>query len=155
MRFFLLLIILISFNSCDYISFKKNPKQEFNDTLDVNKVDVFPSFEVCDSIIDKRKKENCFRTTIHQEITKDLESQNIKVKRPVDEIITVVITIHSDKRITLKSIDASKNLKKEIPNIKELIEGSIAKLPKVFPAIKRDIPVTSEYKLPIQIKLEN
>jgi hypothetical protein len=144
------------FTSCDYLSFRKNNKQEKLDTIvNVKEVDVFPSFKVCDSIIDKAGKTDCFRSVIHQEIAQNLASENIKVKRPVDETITVVITIHSEKIIALKSISASDSLHREIPDLKKMIEKSIAKLPKVFPATKRGIPVTSEYILPIRVKLEN
>jgi hypothetical protein len=144
------------FTSCDYLSFRKNNKQEKLDTIvNVKEVDVFPSFKVCDSIIDKAEKTNCFRSVIHQEIAQNLKSQNIKVKRSVDETITVIITIHSDRTIALKSISASDSLYQEIPDLKQMIEKSIAELPEVFPAIKIGIPVTSEYILPIRVKLEN
>ncbi len=156
MRFLVLLFLIFSFTSCDYFSFKKNTNQERLDTI-VNKkeVGIFPSFPVCDSIIEKTKKEDCFRKTIHQEIAESLAKQNIKVRRSVDETITVIITVHSNETVTLKSINASDSLRREIPNLKKMIEKSIADLPKVFPARKRGIPVTSEYTLPIRIKLEN
>lgn len=144
------------FTSCDYLSFKKNKDIEQLDTIvNVKEVDVFPSFKACDSIIDRAKKSDCFRRVIHQEIAQNLESQNIKVKKPVDETITVIITIHSDKTIALKSISASDSLYQQIPDLKKMIEKSIRDLPEVFPAIKIGIPVTSEYILPIRVKLEN
>ena len=86
---------------------------------------------------------------------KSLRNQNIKVKRPVDETIHVVITIPSKGKATLKSIKASDNLHKEIPDLKKILEKSIADLPEIFPAIKRGITVTSEHILPIRIKLES
>lgn len=155
LRFFVVFFLVIITGSCDHISFKKEPKQVFNDSLDVTQVDKYPSFPACDSIIDKEKKAACFRNTIYQEISKSLSSQQVKVKRPVDETIQVVITIHSDQRIELKSMEASDSLLTEIPDLKAIIQKSILGLPKVFPAIKKDIPVTSEYKLPIKISLKN
>jgi len=155
-RRLIILSILISFCSCDYFSFKKNPNQEKLDTIvDVRSVDVFPSFKICDSIIEKTQKTDCFRNTIHREIAKSLTNQNIKVRRSVNETITVTITIQANSKMVLKSVDASEDLYKEIPKLKEYLEKSIEELPNIFPAIKRSIPVTSEYTLPIRIKLEN
>lgn len=156
MRVFTFLVILLFFNSCDYFSFKKNSNPEKLDSIvDVTSVDTFPSFQVCDSIINKTEKTACFRKTIHQEITQSLANQKIRIRSSIDETINVIITIHPDSRITLKSVKASENVYQEIANLKEVIEKSIGDLPKVFPAIKRGIPVTSEYILPIRIRLEN
>lgn len=156
LRVFVFLLIVVSFGSCDYISFKKDtPKQKIDTIVDVKTVDVSPSFQVCDSIIDKTLKTSCFRNTIHQEIASSLQEFDIKVRKPVDETIMVTITIHSDSKVSLKSMNASDHLLEQIPDFKKMIEKSIAKLPKIFPAIKRAIPVTSEYTLPIKVKLHN
>jgi len=156
LRVFAFLLILVCLNSCDYISFKKKtPKQELDTLVDITTVDMFPSFQVCDSIIEKVEKTACFRNTIHQEITSSLQVYNIKVKKTVDETITVTITIGSDSKVELTSIKASNHLLQQIPNFREMMEKSIADLPKIFPAIKRGIPVNSEYTLPVKIALRN
>ena len=123
--------------------------------VDFTSVDVSPSFKVCDVFIDKVKKNTCFRNTIREEIAKSLSKYSIKVKQPLDETITVTMIINSNKEVKLMNIDASETLIKEIPVLHEMIEKSIADLPNVYPAIKRGIPVTTQYKLPIKIKLEN
>lgn len=156
MKKLLILSILVCFCSCDYFSFKKNNIPEKIDTnIDYKEVDSSPTFEACKDFIDKEKKTDCFRKTIHQEIAKSLSNQNIKVKKPVNETIQVVITLPSEGKANLKSIIASDNLYEEIPDLKEMIEKSIADLPTIIPAVKRGIKVTSEYKLPIKIKLES
>ena len=145
MKRLIILSILISFCSCDYFSFKKNPNQEKIDTIvNIKEVDVSPSFKICDSIIEKTQKTACFRNTIHREIAKSLANQKIKVRRTVNETITVTITIQANSKMVLKSVDASEDLYKEIPKLKAYLEKSIEELPKIFPAIKRSIPVTFE-----------
>ncbi|MFY0629929.1 MAG: hypothetical protein JXR05_06070 [Flavobacteriaceae bacterium] len=147
--------MLVCFCSCDYFSFQKNKPQEKLDTnVDYKAVDTPPSFEACKNLIDQEKID-CFRKMMHQEIAKSLSSQDIKVKRPVDETIHVIITISSEGKATLKSIKASDNLYQEIPKLKQMLEKSIVGLPIIYPAIKRGITVTSEYTMPIKIKLEN
>lgn len=156
LRFFTLLFFTLSFSTCDYFSFeRKKNAQELDTIVDKSTVDVFPSFAVCHAIIDKEKKANCFRETIHSEIATSLGEQEIKVKKPVNETVEVIITVHSDHRLVLKSLNASEEIIAQIPDLEERIKKSIEDLPKVHAAIKRGIPVTSEYKLPIQIKIED
>ena len=152
-KYFILLVVLLCF-SCDYFSFENNKNEDKLDmNIDYSSVDSSPSFKVCDSIIDKAKKTICFRTTIREEISKSLAKYSIKVKKPVDETIVVTITIQSNKQVKLSKLEASDSLLLEISDLKEMIEKSIDELPEIYPAIKRSIPVTTEYKLPIRIKL--
>lgn len=156
MRYFFYIGIVLSFASCDYFSFEKNENLDKIDMdIDFTSVDFSPSFKVCDTLIDKSKKTNCFRKTMRQEIYKSLEKHSIKLKHPIDETIEVVITIQSNKEVTLSAIKVSDSLLREIPRLQEMIEKSIEALPDIYPAIKRGIPVTTAYTLPIKIKLEN
>jgi len=156
LRFFTVFMIAMSFCSCDYFSFeRKKTPQELDTIVDKSSVDVFPSFSVCDSIIDKEKKTHCFRETIHKEITQSLSEEKIRVKKPVDETIEVIIIVHADHKLVLKSLKASEHIISIIPDIEDRIKKSIQTLPKVHAAIKRGIPVTSEFKLPIRVKLDD
>ena len=156
MRYFFYIGIVLSFTSCDYFSFEKNENLDKIDTdIDFTSVDFSPSFKVCDTLIDKSKKTNCFRKTMRQEIYKSLEKYSIKLKHPIDETIEVVITIQSNKEVKLSAIKVSDSLLREIPRLQEMIEKSIEALPDIYPAIKRGIPVTTAYTIPIKIKVEN
>ena len=154
MRYFLFICLLISFTSCEYFSFEKNKNIEKID-VDFTSVDVSPSFKVCDSLIDKDKKSSCFRTTIRQEISSSLAKQSIQVPQSVDETIEVAITIQSNKEVKLTSIKSSDSLLVILPSLKAILKKSVEELPAVYPAIKRGIPVTTVYKLPIRIAVKN
>ena len=123
--------------------------------VDYTSVDVSPSFKVCDSLIDKDEKSSCFRSTIREEIASNLAKQSIQVAQSVDETIEVAITIQSNKEAKLTSIKSSDSLLVILPSLKDILKKSVEKLPAIYPAIKRGIPVTTQYKLPIRIKLEN
>ena len=156
MRYFLFICLLISFTSCNYFSFEKNKNVETIDMdLDYSSVDVSPSFRVCDSLIEKDKKDTCFRTTLRQEIFSSLAKQSIQVPQSVDETIEVAITIQSDKEVKLTSIKSSDSLMAIVPSLKAILKKSVEELPAVYPAIKRGIPVTTVYKLPIRIAVKN
>ncbi len=156
MRYFLLICLLFSFTSCEYFSFEKNKNIEKIDVdVDFTSVDVSPSFKVCDSLIEKEKKNTCFRTTLRQEISSSLAKQSIQVPQSVDETIEVAITIQSNKEVKLTSIKSSDSLLVILPSLKAILKKSVEELPAVYPAIKRGIPVTTVYKLPIRIAVKN
>ena len=123
--------------------------------LDYSSVDVSPSFRVCDSLIEKDKKDTCFRTTLRQEIFSSLAKQSIQVPQSVDETIEVAITIQSNKEVRLTSIKSSDSLMAIVPSLKAILKKSVEELPALYPAIKRGIPVTTVYKLPIRIAVKN
>ena len=123
--------------------------------VDFTSVDVSPSFKVCDSLIDKDKKSSCFRTTIRQEISSSLANQSIQVAQSIDETIEVAITIQSNKEIKLTSIKSSDSLLVILSSLKDILKKSVEELPTIYPAIKRGIPVTTVYKLPIRIAVKN
>jgi hypothetical protein len=141
--------------SCDYISFKrKKDFEQINPNIDVTSVDTPPSFGKCNAIIDKQEKTDCFYEEIHKELSLSLQEQKIKVRQNINETVEVVITIHADKKVTLKSIEASEQLYEQIPEFKKILENAIADLPEMIPANKKGIPVTSEYKLPVRISIK-
>ena len=149
---FLLMVFFIT--SCDKFSFSKNDKKvDLNTTVDFSSVDTFPSFKACDSIFDKAKKSDCFRTTIHQKIGAELQQHTFVIKDSIDEIIYVDLIINSEGVFTLDTIKSSNNIKKVLPQLDSLLRVSVQKLPKIFAANKMGIPVSVKYRLPIRIKL--
>ena len=149
---FLLMVFFIT--SCDQFSFSKNDKNiVINSNVDYSSVDTFPSFAICDSIIDKTKKSDCFRTTIHQKIGAELQQHTFVIKDSIDEVIYVDLIINSEGIFTLDTIKSSENIKKTLPQLDSLLRLSVYKLPQIHAANKRGIPVTIKYSLPIRIKL--
>jgi hypothetical protein len=147
------LIILIT--SCDKFSFSKKQQIQIIDTIvDFTVVDTFPSFKVCDSLIDKTKKQDCFRKTIHQKIGEELKKHSLSIKHSIDETVFVDLVINAKGEIIFKELKASEQIKKDLPELESLIQLSIENLPKTYAAIKRGIPVTTAYQLPIRILLK-
>lgn len=156
MRYLILLFALFFLNSCDYFSFKrKNDYKEINPKLDTTTVDLPPSLGRCNSLIDKEEKTTCFYEEMSKSFAQSLQKEDIKVKTPVNEVVSVNIRIDSSGKVSLQSIEASDAIYKEIPNFKQLIESAIRDLPKIVAAVKKEVPVTTEYELPIKISFQN
>ncbi|WP_435415384.1 hypothetical protein [Polaribacter aestuariivivens] len=155
-RFFLFQILIISFCiSCDKFSFKKNKQiQEIDTIVNFSSVDTYPSFKVCDSLIAKKAQENCFRNTIHATIGAKLQEHKFTIRDSISEIIYVDLLIDANGKITLKEIESSKNIQTQLPKLDSVLRISVESIPTIFPAIKRGIPVTTKYKLPIKIELK-
>ena len=150
---FLLLFIFIT--SCDNFSFSKNKNMQLLDTIvNFSSVDTSPSFKVCDSIIDKQKKNNCFRTTIHQKIGAELQKHQFVIRDSISEIVYVDLLINSKGKIVIEAMASSEEIRIQLPELDSVLRISVDKIPNVYAAIKRGIPVTTKYRLPIKIQLK-
>lgn len=146
--FFLLLLN----TSCSYFSTDTSSDiQQLDTIVDFTKVDVSPSFKVCDNLIDEAKNK-CFRANMHQQITKSLRKVKFATKKKIDEEIQVILQIDKGGKITLQEIQASDFLKEELPDLLPLLNKTIKKLPTLKPATKRGIPVNTHYTLPVRIQ---
>ena len=144
LSFFLLLVLCAS---CQFFSSEKPTETQ---KIEFNKVDVSPSFLACKDDVDDEKTA-CFRNTIHKHIEENLSKYPLHVQTAIDEVITVNLIISSEGKIALKNIDSSVRILEELPKLDSVLQLSLTDLPKVYPAIKRGIPVTTQYQLPIRI----
>ena len=155
LRVFTFLIIVIFCTSCDNFSYPKNKNLQVSDTIvDFTLVDFSPSFKVCDSLIDKHQKSNCFRTTIHQKIGAELQKHQFIIRDSISEIVYVDLLINSKGKIVIEAMASSEEIRIQLPELDSVLRISVDKIPNVYAAIKRGIPVTTKYRLPIKIQLK-
>ena len=122
--------------------------------VNFSSVDTSPSFKVCDSIIDKQKKNNCFRTTIHQKIGAELQKHQFIIRDSISEIVYVDLLINSKGKIVIEAMASSEEIRIQLPELDSVLRISVDKIPNVYAAIKRGIPVTTKYRLPIKIQIK-
>ena len=155
LRIFSLFLLFLFITSCDNFSFSKNKNLQAVDTIvDYTSVDFSPSFKVCDSIIDKHQKSNCFRTTIHQKIGVELQKHQFVIRDSISEIVYVDLLINSKGKIVIEAMASSEEIRIQLPELDSVLRISVDKIPNVYAAIKRGIPVTTKYRLPIKIQLK-
>ena len=155
LRIFTFIILLFSITSCDKLSFLKSEKIQALDTIvNFSSVDTSPSFKECDSIIDKHQKSNCFRTTIHQKIGAELQKHQFIIRDSISEIVYVDLLINSKGKIVIEAMASSEEIRIQLPELDSVLRISVDKIPNVYAAIKRGIPVTTKYRLPIKIQLK-
>ena len=155
LRIFSLLLLFLLITSCDKLSFLKSEKIQALDTIvNFSSVDTSPSFKECDSIIDKHQKSNCFRTTIHQKIGAELQKHQFIIRDSISEIVYVDLLINSKGKIVFEALASSEEMRIQLPQLDSVLRISVDKVPSVYAAIKRGIPVTTKYRLPIKVQLK-
>jgi len=153
----LVFFIFISLTSCNYFNIQKTSSEAILEeelrTFNWKDVDEYPSFSVCDSSLDKLGKKRCFQNTLISTINRSLSNENIIVREDIKDTIFIKFIISETGDLKLIDIKMDSITKIEIPNIEDLVEQSLAALPKIYPAIKRSQPVKTQFTLPILIQV--
>ncbi|EAR11745.1 hypothetical protein PI23P_01035 [Polaribacter irgensii 23-P] len=155
LRVFSFLLFLIVVTSCNQLSLSKGKNSTVLDTIvDFSSVDTAPSFKVCDSIIVKDSKSECFGKTLHQMVGVELVKYPFSVQDSISEMVYVDVLISARGKITLAAVSSSFVVKEQLPQLDSILRVVMEKIPNVYAAIKRGIPVASKYRLPIKIELK-
>ncbi|SEP97536.1 hypothetical protein SAMN05421824_0832 [Hyunsoonleella jejuensis] len=157
MKQFCLILLVLSVNSCDYFNVKKTSSeailQEELQTFDWENVDTYPSFSQCDSLQLKEEKRVCFESTVYAEISEFLQEQIIIVTQDVNDTLILKLRVSNTGEISLLNAKMDSLTKAEIPELEKLILQGLDTLPKINPAIKRSQPVSTEFELPLIVKV--
>ena len=127
--------------------------QELDTIVDFSKVDVSPYFKVCEKLLEEAKIK-CFRSNIQKYFKEELKKLELSSKESINENLHVILLVSKKGDLTLKKLIVSDKVLDAFPEIEEHIQQITTNLPKLYPALKRGIPVTTEYNLPIHIVVE-
>ena len=139
--------------SCDFFQKKELSNDVVIDTvIDFNSVDIFPLFPKCDSIPSQEKQKICSQIKLSQHIYASLVSVKITTSKKVSDTLLVTLNIDKAGKVSLSNIKASEFIQHQIQNLDSLIKVGIENLPTLKPAIKRGMPVATEFTLPIVVR---
>ena len=151
--------ILYLITSCNYFENKKVNSEDLLkeqlQTFNWNAVDTYPTFTSCDSIIEKEASKICFQNVLLNSVNNFLEAQKLVVFEDINDTITLNIEIDKQGLLSVKSIDLKAKTALQIPKIDSLLRASLTKLPKIYPAIKQAQQVTTEFQLPVIVKIKD
>jgi hypothetical protein len=152
-RIFTVLFCGLLFTSCEFFQKKEYTTDVVIDTIiDYNSIDTFPLFPNCDSIPSQEKQMICSQIKLSEHIYASLSDYKIVTSNKVNDTILVRLKIDNNGISTLTNIHSSEFIKQEIPKLDSLINSGIENLPILKPAIKRGMPVATEFTLPIVLK---
>ncbi|MGB0981864.1 MAG: hypothetical protein ACPGUH_07165 [Winogradskyella sp.] len=151
--------LLCFITSCNYFENKKVNSEDVLEaqlqTFNWNAVDTYPTFTSCDTIIEKEAAKICFQNVLLNSVNNFLEAQRLVVFEDINDTITLHIEINKQGVLSVKAIDLKPKTALQIPKIDSLLRASLTKLPKIYPAIKQAQQVTTEFQLPVIVKIKD
>ncbi|WP_157961061.1 hypothetical protein [Lutibacter citreus] len=149
-----LLILSVLVLSCTYFvnNTEKTTIPVIDTIIDFNSVDVFPLFPSCDSIPSEEKQRICSQIKLSEHLYATLDSNKLIIAEKVNDTILVKLLVDNKGNVSLVNINSSEIIKNQIPKLDSLIKKGIDVLPKMEPGIKRGMPVSIEFTLPIIFK---
>ena len=143
--------------SCDFIESKKvyskDILEEELQTFNWQDVDEYPTFDSCDTALDKANRRLCFENTLGTILNEKLSQYTIVVSEEIHDTVQLKIRIDSKGILVVNDVESKSTTRKAIPQLDSLLRHSLDSLPKIYPAIKRSQQVTTEFSLPVIIKM--
>ncbi|HAT79986.1 MAG TPA: hypothetical protein DCS17_00780 [Flavobacterium sp.] len=154
----ILLFLTLLFNSCQYFekqvpSEKELLQKELN-AINWKKVDEFPSVVNCDTIENKVQRQQCFFEVMTQLIQEKLSIDTLSILYPELDTIEVKVTVFPNATIQFEPQFPKDTVAYNKTKIDSILKARLVDFPKVIPAIKRGIPVKTQFILPVILKVE-
>ena len=113
-------------------------------------VDEYPSVADCENIDNKVQRQQCFFEVLTQLIQQKLSIDTLSVLYPKLDTIEVKVTIFPNATMQFPKDSVAYDRIK----IDSILKARLVDFPKVNPAIKRGVPVKTQFILPVIIKVE-
>ncbi|MCC9072063.1 hypothetical protein LNQ49_10770 [Flavobacterium sp. F-65] len=158
MKQFSLLLIIFLFNSCQYfekqVPSEKELLQKELKSINWKEVDEFPSVVECEKIENKKQRQQCFFEIMTQLIQQKLSIDTLAILYPELDTIEVKVTIFPNATMKFEPQFPKDSVAYDTVKIDSILRARLVDFPKVNPAIKRGIPVKTQFVLPVILKVE-
>ncbi len=146
------------FQSCQYFD-KQVPdeKQLLEKELkEINwsEVDEYPSFTDCEKLAETTERKQCFFERLTTEIQDKLAVDTLSALFPQLDTIEVKVTVFPNASMKFEPQFPKDSVAYDTIKIDSILHARLIDFPKVNPAIKRGIPVKTQFVLPVIIKAE-
>ena len=158
MKKLLPIVLLIFLQSCQYFKKQVPNEKELLDKelkeINWNEVDEYPTVADCETLTDAAQRKQCFfeflTTTIQQKLAVDTLSALFSQL----DTIEVRVTVFPSALMEFKPQFPKDSVAYDTIKIDSILHARLIDFPKVNPAIKRGIPVKTQFVLPVIIKSE-
>lgn len=156
-QYYLFLVFLIC-NSCQYfdkhVPSEKELLQKELKSINWKEVDEYPSVVDCEKIEDKQQRQQCFFEVLTQLIQEKLSTDTLSVLYPELDTIQVRVTVFPNATMQFEPQFPEDSVAYDKIKIDSILKARLVNFPKVNPAIKRGIPVKTQFILPVILKVE-
>jgi len=158
LKYYFLLLVILLFNSCQFFekqvpSEKELLAKELNE-INWKEVDEFPSLSDCEKIDDKTQRNQCFFELLTQLIQEKLSIDTLSILYPELDTIEVKVTVFPNSTLQFEPQFPKDSVAYDTIKIDSILKARLVDFPKVNPAIKRGIPVKTQFILPVILKVE-
>ena len=151
-------LALLLFSSCQYLEkqvpSEKELLQKELKSINWKEVDEFPSVYGSDTIENKIERQQCFFEYMTQLIQHKLSVDTLSVLYPELDTIEVKVTVFPNSRIIFEPLFPKDSVAYDTVKIDSILKARLVGFPKINPAIKRGIPVKTQFILPVILKVE-
>ena len=123
-------------------------------SINWKEVDEYPSLSDCDKIENKAQRQQCFFDVLTQLIQEKLSVDTLSMLYPKLDTIEVKVTIFPNATMQFEPQFPKDSVAYDRIKIDSILKARLINFPKVNPAIKRGIPVKTQFILPVIIKVE-
>jgi hypothetical protein len=145
-------------NSCQYfdkqVPSEKELLQKELKAINWKEVDEYPSIVDCEKIENKTQRQQCFFEYLTQLIQEKLDSDTLSIMYPELDTIEVKVTIFANATMKFEPQFPKDSVAYDTVKIDSILKARLVDFPKVNPAIKRGIPVKTQFILPVILKVE-
>jgi hypothetical protein len=149
---------ILLFSSCQYfekqVPSEKDLLQKELKSINWKEVDEFPSIYGSDTIENKIERQQCFFEYMTQLIQHKLSVDTLSVLYPELDTIEVKVTVFPNSRIIFEPLFPKDSVAYDTVKIDSILKARLVGFPKINPAIKRGIPVKTQFILPVILKVE-
>jgi hypothetical protein len=147
-----LLLLLLTLASCQYFN---RPVPDADALLEKelksinwNQVDEWPSFDNCDSLTDKTQKNQCFLSQLNQLVQEKLNTDTLAILYPEIDTLQLKVTVLPNATFEFNTQTNQAN-PYNTTTLDSIFKARLVDFPKVHPAIKRGLPVKTQFVLPV------
>ena len=117
-------------------------------------VDEYPSVSDCETLTDANLRKQCFFDFLTATIEQKLAVDTLATMFPKLDTIEVRVTVLPNATLEFKPEFPKDSVAYDTIKIDSILRARLVDFPKVNPAIKRGIPVKTQFVLPVIIKQE-
>ena len=158
MKRFLPIVALLLLQSCQYFEKKVPNEKELLDKqlkeINWNEVDEYPSVADCEKLTDATQRKQCFFEFLTTTIQQKLAVDTLSMMFPKLDTIEVKVTVFPNSNMEFEPQFPKDSVAYDTIKIDSILRVRLVDFPKVNPAIKRGIPVKTQFVLPVIIKSE-
>ena len=158
LKHYYLFIVIILFNSCHYfekqVPSEKELLQKELKAINWKEVDEYPSVVDCEKIDNKAQRQQCFFEVLTQLIQEKLSVDTLSVLYPELDTIEVKVTVFPNATMQFEPQFPKDSVAYDTIKIDSILKARLIDFPKINPALKRGIPVKSQFILPVILKVE-